>query len=285
MGTGTDVGLFGPSSVAWRRHGDPIMWIAGVRALYLQALHPQAMFGVAQNSDYRDDPWGRLMRTSGYVATTIYGTRAEARDAGARVRGIHRRLRATDPATGQTYRVDRPDLLRWVHCAQVDSFAGTGLRVGLLDAAGADRYVAELRRAAALVGLRPGDVPGDMAELDAYLTGVRPSLRATSEARAAARFLLLPVPTQRWLRPLRVGWLPVGALSFLALPGWARALYGVPGPPDALVTPLLRGARYAALAVPPALRTRPEIRAARRRVGRSSPGAGTPDGGAPDSRG
>ena len=78
-----DLGLFGPGSVTWKVHAEPILIVAGLRSLYLQALHPRAMAGVAQNCDYRNDPWGRLVRTATYVATVVYGTTAEAEAAGA----------------------------------------------------------------------------------------------------------------------------------------------------------------------------------------------------------
>src|SRR5690606_15603517 len=69
-----DLGLFGPGSVTWRVHAEPILAVAGLRALYFQGLHPRAMAGMAQNSAYKSDPWGRLMRTVRYVGTTVYGT-------------------------------------------------------------------------------------------------------------------------------------------------------------------------------------------------------------------
>lgn len=53
-----DPGLFTPDSVTWQMHGDPMMWVAGIRALYLQALHPRALRGVMQNSDFRREAWG-----------------------------------------------------------------------------------------------------------------------------------------------------------------------------------------------------------------------------------
>lgn len=125
-----DPGLFGPGSVSWQMHGDPMMWVAGVRALYLQALHPRAVRGVMQNSDFRKDAWGRLMRTAGFVGTLTYGTTEAAERYGARVRRIHRLLKATDPATGESYGVDEPGLLLWVHCAEVDSYLQVQRRSG-----------------------------------------------------------------------------------------------------------------------------------------------------------
>src|SRR5438045_3024310 len=90
-------GMFAPDSVTWRVHADPSMLIGGMRALLVQALHPLAMAGVEQHSDYRADPWGRLRNTVEYVMTTTYGTEEEARQAGRVVQAIHKRVRGTDP--------------------------------------------------------------------------------------------------------------------------------------------------------------------------------------------
>src|SRR5262249_61526591 len=73
-----DDGLFGPASVVWRLHRDRSFPIASIRSLMLQALHPLAMAGVADHSDWRRDPFGRLAATSGYVLTVTYGARADA---------------------------------------------------------------------------------------------------------------------------------------------------------------------------------------------------------------
>ena len=96
--------------------------LGGLRSLYLQALHPRAVAAVAQNSGYRSDPWGRLIRTSNYVATVIYGTTDEAEQAGSRLRRLQAKLSATDPSTGEPFPIDEPGLLRWVHVAEVESF-------------------------------------------------------------------------------------------------------------------------------------------------------------------
>ena len=94
-----DLGLFGPDSVTWKVHKEPIVSLGGLRSLYLQALHPRAVAGVAQNSSYRSDPWGRLNRTSEYVGTVLYGTTAEVEAAASRLRRLHSRMTATDPRT------------------------------------------------------------------------------------------------------------------------------------------------------------------------------------------
>ncbi|MFF5184573.1 oxygenase MpaB family protein [Streptomyces sp. NPDC000345] len=252
-----DPGLFGPSSVAWQLHGDPMMWVAGIRALYLQALHPRAVRGVMENSDFRRDAWGRLMRTAAFVGTTTYDTSAAAEKAGARVRKIHRMLSATDPETGERYPVDDPGLLLWVHCAEIDSYLHVLRRSGypLTDAA-ADRYLAEHRVSARLVGLDPDAVPADRAEMDAYFEKTRPQLAVGADARAVDDFLLRP-PTHPLLVPARaLLWRRVADLAYASLPPYAHELYGRPAPGPATVTRRLRGTGVMLRRVPARLRWR-----------------------------
>jgi len=118
-----DEGLFGPASVTWRVMSSRIMWVAVVRALYLQALHPRVIRGTLQNAATITEPvdaWARLRRTRKFIETRTFGTTAEAERAGRRVRKIHEALTGTDP-DGTRYRVDEPELLLWVHCGEVAS--------------------------------------------------------------------------------------------------------------------------------------------------------------------
>ena len=266
-----DAGLFGPDSVTWRVHGDPVMVIAGLRALLLQALHPVALAGVAAHSSFREDPWGRLMRTAEFVGVTSFGTTAEARRMGARVRGVHRRYAGHDPVTGRDYRVDDHDLLLWVHAGLVDSFLGTSRRAGLrLSPAEADRYVAEQVRTAALVGLHPEEVPATVAELADYIEAVRPQLLASAEAHSVLRFVLAPPMATAVVvaTPARPAWAALAALAVAALPRWARRLYRLPGLPttDQATSAGLRALRTATLALPAAAREGPHLKAARARL-------------------
>lgn len=188
VGAHGDVGWFGPDSVAWRVHADLSTVTGGLRALLYQTLHPLAMAGVADHSDYRKDPWGRLRRTAQFVAATTYGTSAEAEAAVAVVQRVHRHVRGTAP-DGRTYSADRPDLLAWVHATEVDSFLAAYCRYGPgLDAADADRYVDEMAVVARAFGADP--VPTSTAELQSVLDSY--SLHATRQTREALRFLLAP---------------------------------------------------------------------------------------------
>ncbi|RJK98062.1 oxygenase MpaB family protein [Vallicoccus soli] len=268
-GTG-DPGLFGPGSVTWRVHGDPLAGIGGLRALLLQSLHPVAMAGVAQNSSFRSDPWGRLQRTAEYVGTVSFGTTEDARRAAAAVRRVHRAVAGTDPTTGRDYRASDADLLLWVHCCLVDSLLSTVRRGGGVGGADADAYVAEQVRLARLVGVRGVPVPASSADLADYFRDVRPQLAATPEAREAARFVLLPpMPTLvQVATPARPAWAGVAGLAFSALPGWARRMFRLPGLPttDLATTAGLRALRLSLLALPAALREGPHLTQARRRL-------------------
>jgi uncharacterized protein (DUF2236 family) len=272
----SDLGLFGPDSVTWRVHADPTLAPAGIRALFLQALHPVAMAGVATHSDFRSDPWGRFLRTAEYVGVTTYGTSEEVGLAAARVRGIHRRLDVADPESGRRYRLDDPELLLWVHCAETDSFLTTTRRAGLrLTDAEADRYVGEQCRSARLVGLDPAEhgVPATVAELATYFDEVRPRLKLTAHAIEAARFLALPpMPWRvRLTTPAVPAWLSVVTLGFSLLPRWARQLYGVPALPlsDLTATASVRALRSALMTVPPAWRDGPHLKEAKARAAAS----------------
>lgn len=268
----TDPGLYGPDSVTWRVHADPSMALGGLRALLLQAVHPVAMHGVFSNSDFRADPWGRLLRTAEYVAVTAYGTTREAERAAARVRGIHRRLTGVEPDSGQAYRVDDPELLRWVHCCEVESFLSTSLRCGLrLTAAEQDRYYAEQTRGAALIGLDPAEVPSSVSEMAGYFRRMQPQLRVGPQGREAARFVLWPsMPALVQLgTPARPAWTALATSSFAMLPRWARRLYRLPGLPttDLAATAAGLAFRRGLLVVPPRLRNGPHLKAAHERVG------------------
>ena len=256
----SDLGYFGPDSVTWRVHGEPVAVVGGLRALLLQALHPGAMAKLAQVSDFQDDPWPRLQRTVRYVAVVSFGTRADADRAAARVRGVHRRLG-----------VDDGEQLAWVHACLVDSFLAAARAAGLrLTAAEVDRYVAEQVIAAELVGVPDDRIVRDLAGLRAFLRQIRPRLAGTPEARAAARFVLappLPVP-RRYVLPARLGWTTVTSLAVGLLPPWARRMYRLPPLPGAQLATAagMRTLRTATRTLPVRYREGPLYRDAKRRA-------------------
>ncbi|GAA4799255.1 oxygenase MpaB family protein [Streptomyces ziwulingensis] len=215
---------FGPERPIRVVHGDASMFVGGLRALLLQSLHPLAMAAVAAHSGFRGDPWGRLQRTSTFLAVTTYGTADDARAAVDRVRAIHDRVRGTT-AEGEPYHAADPHLLTWVHLTETDSFLRAHARYGArpLDADGYDGYVRDTARVARALGV--SDPPLTRRELTARLAAYRPELRATAEARATARFLLLHPPLPLPARPF---YTVLAATAVASLPPYASDLLGVP---------------------------------------------------------
>lgn len=223
---------FGADRPIRRVHADACMFVGGLRALLLQSLHPLAMAGVAQHSDYRGDPWGRLQRTSTFLAETTFGPAEDAQRAVDRVRGIHRRVHGA-ASDGRKYRASDPHLLEWVHIAEIDSFLLAHQLYGAepLDQAGRDGYVADTARVATALGI--AGPPRTEAELAERITAYRPELRTSAEAREAARFLLLTPPLPLAARgPYAV----LAATSVSMLPAWARAPLLLPYFPPAETT-------------------------------------------------
>ena len=263
-----DHGLYGPGSLTWRIMGEPVMWVAGLRALYLQALHPRVMRGTWQNTSFvrPGEAWGRFVRTTEFVSVRTYGTTAQVDRAGRRVRKIHAALTGTDP-DGSTFRLDEPELLMWVHCGEIGSYVDIARRSGMgLSARDLDAFVDEQRRSAAVVGLDPDTVPASVAELEAYYERVRHGLYACAEAKQALRKSYNPeLPAQ--LLPLKLMLPPINTLAFATLPLWARKMYGMPGVPltDLGATVALRMAHQSVTRIPRRLIYLPAARAAHRR--------------------
>lgn len=209
---------FAPDAPICRVHGDSAMFVGGLRALLLQSLHPLAMAGVADHSDYRNDPWGRLQRTADFLAATTFGPAAEAERAVARVRAVHARVTGEAP-DGRSYAANDPHLLRWVHLAEVDSFLAAHDRYGAerLTAGERDQYVRDTAVVARALGV-PAP-PESVRALRDQLRMFRPELAGTPAARDAARYLLLRPPMPLAARPM---YGVIAAAAVALLPRWAR---------------------------------------------------------------
>jgi uncharacterized protein (DUF2236 family) len=207
-----------------RVHGDASMFVGGLRALLLQSLHPLAMAGVAGHSGFRGDPWGRLARTSYFLAATTFGPDAEARETIDRITAVHARVRGRAP-DGRPYSAGDPHLLEWVHIAEIDSFLRAHQRYGSqpLDQAGRDGYVADTARVARELGVL--DPPETEAALASRIEAFRPELAGSPEARSTARFLLLDPPLAI---AARVPYALLAAAAVELLPRWARGPLRLP---------------------------------------------------------
>jgi uncharacterized protein (DUF2236 family) len=218
-----DAGLFGPDSACWKVHGDfASMMVGGVTALLLQMLHPGALAGVWDHSNFRDDMSGRLKRTARFIAGTTYGSTEEALGLVAKIRGIHDRVSGVLP-DGTPYSANDPDLLTWVHVAEVKSFLSAYLRYKdpALPGEEQDRYYAEYARIAEELGA--SDVPKSRAEIESYLQAMRPKLRYDERTREVAKALLSQPPPSPAVAT-------VTRLMFEAaqdlLPDWAQRMHG-----------------------------------------------------------
>ncbi|HEY1228348.1 MAG TPA: oxygenase MpaB family protein, partial [Ramlibacter sp.] len=214
-----DPGLFGPDSVTWRVHADaPGMLMGGFASLMLQSLHPLAMAGVDQHSDFRKDPIRRLNRTVAYVVSTTFGSTAVAEAAIARVRErVHPHIHGIAP-DGRRYSAEDPHLLTWVHVAEVRCFLAGYERFGAppLTAAERDQYYWETAELARRLGAR--NVPESAREVAQYLRDMRPELQATEAAIEGIHFIRTYGATPQERAAARV--LMNGAAALL--PDWAR---------------------------------------------------------------
>lgn len=213
---------FAPGDPIWRVHEDAAMFPGGVAALLLQSLHPLAMAGVAGHSGYKGDPWGRLQRTSNYIAMTTYATIPDATAVIEHVRAVHERVRGKDDR-GRPYRASDPHLLAWIHAAEISSFLAAYQAFGpaRLSEADADTYVAQTAVPARLLGVL--DPPTSVAALDAVLAAYRPELELAPAAAETVDFLLRTPPLPGLAKP---GYWMLAAGGIGVLPPWARALLG-----------------------------------------------------------
>jgi hypothetical protein len=210
---------FDESRPIFQVHSDASMFIGGMRALLLQSLHPLAMAGVAQHSDYRNDPWGRLQRTADFLATTTFGPADLAEQTINRIKAVHKTVVGT-ASDGRAYAASDPHLLRWVHVAEVDSFLSAHQTYGAhpLTNEEADQYVADMAVIAHKLGVTAP--PTSVRGLRDQLAMFRPELKSTTESRDVSRYLLLEPPLDV---AARIPYSLIAAAAVAILPAWARA--------------------------------------------------------------
>ncbi|MVT02590.1 histidine kinase [Enterobacter sp. 10-1] len=214
-------GLFGPRSAIWPVHGDfTSMLCGGISALLLQMLHPLALAGVWDHSNFREDIFGRLRRTSQFISATTFGTTADAERLIAKIKDIHLRVSGRD-RDGTPYEASDPALLTWIHVAECSSFMASHLRYRrtVVSEARQEQYFAEAGEIARRLGAR--DIPVTPRQVAEYLQDMRPRLRCDERTQEVARVLFatrLPGKLSQ----------PVGRLMMRAgvdlLPPWAQEM-------------------------------------------------------------
>ena len=167
----------------WTVHSGTSTFVAGIRALLLQALHPGAMAGVHDWSRYRDDPISRLTGTVRWIICLTYGSREQAAAETARVGRFHSASRARmslgQARSGRIQRMPRTSSSGSTSRSRTPSSPPT--------ATGAARSLGA-RMPTSRNGRRPGDsctsrTPDDRAELQARL---EESSNAANSARTNA---------------------------------------------------------------------------------------------------
>ena len=248
-----DEGLFGPRSTTWRVQSHPATFVGGLRSLLVQALDSRTMAGVDQHSNYKDDAWARLMATSSFIVDTTFGDTETAMAAIKKVRKIHDYVNGHDPVTGRDYSANDPELLLWVHAAEVHSFLKSydTYGPGISDDE-ADAYLDEMSQIAVLLGADPDAVPRTKESLSEYLRSRE--LLVTDPAKEAMKFILYPpvpwpegrfpeIPMGRLAEiPGRAVWSVLSLATIAILPARVRRAYGLPWVP---VTPPLKASVFA----------------------------------------
>lgn len=221
--TASDDSWFGPDSAAWIIHTDWATLIGGIESLLVQTLHPPTMAGVADHSDYKSDPFGRLNRTAQFIGMTIFGSAEEAQRSVDIVRTIHDRIEGHTP-DGRPYRANDSENLLWVHATEVDGFLRGVQRYGssTITPDMADQYVAEMAQVGEALGI--DRAPRSVAELDATLQQYRPHLHFGSQARETIRWLAFPPNSLAAQGPYAI----LLSAAVAMLPAWARRKLWIP---------------------------------------------------------
>jgi uncharacterized protein (DUF2236 family) len=235
----SDTAMLPPTSVAWRVHGDvTTMMVGGVSGLLLEMLHPLALAGVWDHSNFRKDMIGRLRRTARFLAQTTYADRTEAEAAITRVNRIHAAVTGTLP-DGTAYRANDPRLLAWIHVAGSRSFLEAWTRFGEpgMSMADQDRYFAEVADVAHALGSDP--VPTSRRQADRLIDDFRRELSASDRSREVARIILRPPNTGFRTAPVTA---VIGQAAIDLLPGWARDMHALSA--SALARPAVDAATF-----------------------------------------
>jgi uncharacterized protein (DUF2236 family) len=222
-----DPGIAGPGSASWRIIADVAAFVGGLRGLLIQAAHPEVVAGVDHHSRYRDDPLGRLSRTSAYVTATTYGAMPEVEHAARMVRRAHRVVSGVS-SRGIAYDASHPSHAAWVHNALTDSFLTANQIYGAyrLSDAEADDFVAEQARIGVLLDADP--IPDTASELRAWVSG-HPDIASSPEMEDVVDFLTDPPLTPG----IKAGYAVLLEAAIVTVPERIRDILGLSPKPGA----------------------------------------------------
>jgi len=227
--------LPGEGSITWRRTADARTLLAAGYALLLQVAHPTVAAGVAQHSAFRQDPWGRLLRTLDLTSALVYAEPEVAAQVAAGLRARHRQIRGVR-ADGRRYSALDPDAYAWVWATLFSSIVAAHERFGQpLGRGERERFWEEWRRLGRVLGVRERDLPEAMGGYEDYF---RATVAEVLEDNASVHevlasiagppppplpgyarpaWLLVRLPSARALRLATVGLAPVALRERLGL--------------------------------------------------------------------
>ncbi len=216
-----------PGGVTWRLASDVRLMQGSGYALMLQVAHPVVGAGVSEHSNFRADPWGRLLRTLDFTTCMVYGGPDLAWDTCKRVREMHKHIKGKLP-NGENYHAMEPEAYAWVHATLADSIIRAYERfVGHVSASELETFWAEWRRAGRLLGVRERDLPKLWSEFPDYFDSmISERLEHTDAVTEVLEALAAPPPP--------------------AVPGMSDALW------RALRVPAARGAELGTVGLMPA---------------------------------
>lgn len=278
MSAGSDPGLFGPDSITWRINRENALIVGGGRALILQVAHPLVGAGVAQHSNYREDPWGRLFRTLDTTTAIMFGSTEEADEAARRVWNVHGRVKGDSGEAGgpypkgTPYTARDPELLMWVHATLVDTTLLVYDRyVARLSIREREAYYEEQKALAEAFGVPRESQPDSYSDFNEYFADVVDNqLAVTDAARQVLDSIQNPeLPLALVTRPLaRPLFEPLRLATAGMLPERLRRELDLPGGAvhQRLLALSSRLTRTALPLVPGLVREFPRARAADRRL-------------------
>lgn len=171
-----ETGLYSPEDSLWRIHRELLIVFSGSRALLMELAHPLVAAGVAQHSDFRRAPFGRLFRTVRMMQRLSFGSDRAARKSARQVNQCHAPVHGTlaygEGAFhgGTHYDANDPALRLWVFATSIDSILATHDHfVRPLSFAQKEAYYADSIRMARMLGVPPSHIPADYAAFQAYV--------------------------------------------------------------------------------------------------------------------
>ena len=166
-------------------------------ALMLQVSHPVVGAGVSEHSNFRADPWGRLLRTLDFTTSVVYGGPDLAWETGRRVRKMHRHIKGELP-DGEPYHSLEPEPYAWVHATLADSIVRSHMRfVGPVDHRSLETFWSEWKGVGRLLGVRDRDLPARWDAFPEYFDAmIEERLEPTDSVTDVLEALAKPPPPE-----------------------------------------------------------------------------------------